>query len=547
MRRESAIFSGSRLYRQAQEGSLYLFDRFSENNSPFEAMIGILTDGKDVLRVSGVEDCRQKLSLTQRHVIEMCSQISAYIAIPILIQAISDFYYGANRLEPAWMGTALKGTLAYVWKDVHNTASITSALSQIGDAVVVMSIQQQLEILHNISEIFEEGEVSYSPDGWYTAGRPISRYLNQYAASFRDRGMAFRTANDSNQAIIAQPDAAFAAITRILQGESPDKQVEFHGTLFSQISKSESLEFWAELWCRLHTLFSSAAIRNTVTQDYTDGVVLFEPFAIPLPAGLSGAYVQRIYQRLFWNRDWHREKIRNWSSNMIVERPILRISNSPELYATSLPLIGDSLNWFVEASVMQYRNSGGIALSSSFFEKYISESFEAEVIEMFEKYHFIAGSVNDNGTWKIGKEHIHLQSIAGTSLPGQVDALVIHPASGVVLVVECKVLALPKQKSQLRNIFSKLGEQDSEGFHAKLHKKIEWLRNAYIFQFMATMGYEVGDIQGLIILNRKVPGMMAGPFPVVDSEMLGAYLEENFGGSAMDENLAAPNGTLGCP
>lgn len=78
-------------------------------------------------------------------------------------------------------------------------------------------------------------------------------------------------------------------------------------------------------------------------------------------------------------------------------------------------------------------------------------------------------------------------------VPGEIDVLAFHPITHELFVVECKVLIHPYGKTRLKNVVNKLGEADSEGYHTKLRKKIEWLKNTNIFGV-----YPVKQFIGLI-------------------------------------------------
>jgi hypothetical protein len=80
--------------------------------------------------------------------------------------------------------------------------------------------------------------------------------------------------------------------------------------------------------------------------------------------------------------------------------------------------------------------------------------------------------------------------------------LAVHEERGVVLIAECKVLARPMNVDRLRNMISKLGEQDSEKFWSKLSKKREW-----VLKLGSHLTSQWSTALAFIVTNRKVPGM----------------------------------------
>lgn len=73
MNRKGSYFEGSRLYRQASEGSRTLITRFRVENRPFEKAIKAISDGNSVCVLSGLEESRKKLNLAQEYASNICT------------------------------------------------------------------------------------------------------------------------------------------------------------------------------------------------------------------------------------------------------------------------------------------------------------------------------------------------------------------------------------------------------------------------------------------------------------------------------------------
>jgi hypothetical protein len=111
--------------------------------------------------------------------------------------------------------------------------------------------------------------------------------------------------------------------------------------------------------------------------------------------------------------------------------------------------------------------------------------------------------------------------LSGEKCPGEMDVVAYHPSKAYLVVIECKVLGFPFALQRIANIAQKIGEADAEAFHSKLRRKIAWLRNTDLFSVLPIRG-----MSGMIVLDRKLPGMQGGEFTVADAETLSSVLEE---------------------
>lgn len=200
---------------------------------------------------------------------------------------------------------------------------------------------------------------------------------------------------------------------------------------------------------------------------------------------------------------------------MIVERAVARVSTDVELYISSAYLLGDSLNWFIEASVFGY--PGGVMLSQNVFRLAISQPFEEDISTRFRKYGFAAGRVTERGAWLVPGRTEVLSHENGTPLPGEMDALAYRESTQELVLCECKVLRFPFTKNQARNVLEKVTSK----FNADLREKIAWMRKCDSFPLRAR-----NRLLGLIVLDRPLPGMLLGEFQTVDTDTLSEALEQ---------------------
>jgi hypothetical protein len=324
-------------------------------------------------------------------------------------------------------------------------------------------------------------------------------------------------------AIWTNPVQAEEAVARVFRGEQPRDQEVFRGTLFHELSAEEPPEFWAGVWARLKLANLAIGIRDRVASDPL-GIAVFRTFGTPVSGGALSQLLQQAMLELAWEPAWYRKRVAEWPSAMIVERPVIRVRPETDVFVTSFALVEDSLNWFVEASVLAYPDVGGVRLSDGTFRRLVSEPFERSVAELFRSFGFLAGPVTETGSWMLPSGAVRLEHQSGESIPGEVDVLARHPAGDFVFVAECKVLGLPFNTRRMRNLAQKLGETDAEAFFAKLRRKVEWVRGT-------KQSFPRGKdcFEGIVVLDRKVPGMVMAPgYRVVDLEILRDVLSRVF-------------------
>jgi hypothetical protein len=124
-----------------------------------------------------------------------------------------------------------------------------------------------------------------------------------------------------------------------------------------------------------------------------------------------------------------------------------------------------------------------------------------------------------SGSWQTTNGIEHLASRTGEPCPGEIDCLAVSE-QGEVVVLECKVLNLPLTIGTLRNVVLKLGPDDTEGFHAKLRQKVQWIRTV--------LGVQA--VHAAIVVDRLPPLLEAGlEHAVIPVDHLADWLEETRG------------------
>jgi hypothetical protein len=538
-KRENALFQGSRLYRQATEGSDFLKQELLDDRHPFQSVVERLSGNGEALAISELADCKKAIA-TLRPLIDQASKAaSPYIAIPVLIQAITEYYSEGLASKAAWLGTALKVALASVWSNVHEgDVAQNRSLAALPHIVRMAGALEQLEITQAVLENYGEGQVELRGDGPYPLDDKTYRGFIDLRETYKLRGKVFRTSEQTKRAVLDRPDLAMDAILNILRGDDPRDQPVFANTLLGELTREEPREFWGSLFARLFLMGVASIARAHVTNDLF-GVSLIEASAWEYPTAESAVLLQRSMEGLFWTREWYERMVDGSATsmnNLILSRPILRVASNVDLFATSPPFIWDSINWFIEESVMRYEGRGGVPLSESVFNRLVSAPFETTIRDLFRGQRFLAGRVTQKGACLIeegesgasevllgkkGDQSPALVHLAGEKCPGEMDVVAYHRSKAHLVVVECKVLGFPFALRRIGNIAQKIGEADAEAFHAKLRRKIAWLRSTDVFSRLPVRG-----VSGMIVLDRKLPGMEGGEFTVADAETLRSVLEE---------------------
>lgn len=520
MKRENAIFQGSRLYVQAKEGKEAIYASLPKNfESICKTIIKEVTGGKDSIFFNNIQQLEDWIAIFQVESVNNCKRVSVIHSLPILMETIDDYYSSEKKEEIPWLGTALKQTVSFVWDNLENPSikGDSFSLNVLINVIVISSVLQQLEMFRFIFITYGDFPITFYGYGFETS-EELDELVSIFNASFRIRGAGHRTVNDTAQTILQKPEEAIQLVESILRGETLHKPNIFINTLFSEIP-FDQIDFWCGLWARLVLAVNVSFVKLQIT-DEIKGVGLFGAVGIKIPQTEHKEKMQQALYDLFWNPEWYRRNIKKIPINMIVERPVVRISKEPfELFSTSFLSIVDSITWYVEASILKYEGINRVKLPDVIYNKYVSDPFEQQINKLLNKYGFSTGNVTDKNVWK--NNNTKLIHPSNSKIPGEIDVLAYKPSANLVLVIECKVLAYPHEPERLRNIISKTGVQDSERFHSKLAKKVTWIEETNHFPSGT-------QIVGLIVLDRMFPIVNNGEHPVYSEELLKEFLEDYF-------------------
>lgn len=519
MDRRQAYYEGSRLYSQARDGYKYLY----ENLDPAQ----ILNDLYEKILLKEISDFENSneikliLDKLKKETSMLAETISVYHSLPILIETVTQCYYsGPNELKE--MGMGIKKAISLIWKNKidNNVFSESKSLKDIKKLVSYCFQIERLETLLHVYMLYEDNK---------NDKEVTDNDIYEFMRKFQKKSLLkFRTVDFSVEVFLENYSEALHSIIKVINGTEPKDISLFSNTIFCEIP-SNNINFWSGLWARLILLKVSLQVREHVGLDYM-GVCIFEE--IPINTNFSDKnkkIINKEIENCFWTKSWYIKNLDKDLSGLIVERPVLRISD--ELFISSFTTIVDSISWYIETTIMneQYPDSSGKKIVDKngkridLFKKFVSGSFENEISEILEKYGFLSGNVNDKGLWKTAKGDIKLYN-AHAALPGEIDVLAYHKEQKILLVIECKVLAFIRDYNRLKNMLNKTGASDSEKFHHELRKKISWVESTDYFKYEI---YKEG-IVGVICLDHDFPLLRDGEFIVFHKEILVQFLEDFF-------------------
>ncbi|MBH3393391.1 hypothetical protein [Pseudomonas monteilii] len=512
MARDKYIFKdSSRIYKQAYDLALVLRSSINGTTEWFSEVV-------QELKAHGLNSLHdenqwvQAIDLARQRVEAIASVIDPRIAIPALLQAADDFYYGDNswRHEVPICGGAMKTSIAMIWPNRNVQTAVNKSSTNLVKLVLAVMAWEQLTGSYEHYKIFGFGPVIFQPKGFGHSSFRDSHVLDQWNAMAMPYGTTQRTLAQSKDVILRSPQEFREAVSLVLKGQKSSSIKLFDGTVFALAGSNPA--FWSGLNARLALLSCASQFKLAGSQDH-GGVVLFEEFiAASADFGLEVEAAQASVMACFWQQDWYRDRVKVYPSNMLVERPALRIDN--KTFATSVSTIIDSINCFVEHSVFRYMGYGGAPVDEEAFRVHVSLPFETDAVKVFREAGWKASGVSHSGYWAANNCQLIHPDCSKT--PGEIDVLALHPSGLLALVVECKVLSQPFSMSKLTNVVGKLGEADQDGFHANLEKKVKWLA--------AVPALREAQVVGALLVDQGSFLGQGAKHPVVDLKRLRALL-----------------------
>ena len=435
------------------------------------------------LKIDNEEKILELISELEKDIVNEAATIKSDWAMPIVMEIIGKIYYGKFTKFQAY-GNTFKRTVAYLWNavfDAHGTRNAKRLVDMIYKCYIlegVCSYQKMFWAIDGFYFYFDKGKI--------TIPKVFNENLFEFGELIKGRGKRLRVAECNTNLMLNNQQEYMRGLISILNGAKPNEIPLFKGTFFENIPSVDNCEsiksFWQELFFR-YSVFLMAAVQTKQAED----VLIFHEFAID---GIPDLYLnQAVVENIFWKREWFIKQSTERYSNLIVERPIMRINKNGD-FATSAVLIGDSINKFIEKSIRET-----IKDKNDFFKQAISEPFEERCINLFRKLGFDAGHVTEKETWKTQTKNINMR-IPNKKLPGEIDVLAYQHDKEHVFLIECKVLKDVEDTETYKSLVSKLKNDDE--FKTKLLKKSQWLKESFSVKFNK-------DVDPILIILTDIP------------------------------------------
>lgn len=417
---------------------------------------------------------------------EIADRIDSRMAIPILMECYAMSYYDKNWEAFRDYGLAFKSSVAHF----DNCQLTSKPLSQedylnISELVISCYMYNKIASIGDLFKLFtDEIEITVTPYGLEM--NPYARYhVDQYHLAYNKKGMGLRTKPFTDLIIRGGMYLALKDCVSIISGVKPENIPSYRGTIFSEIDGGSN--FWLGIACRLLAYFGS--LNNSINTDKTIYTLIvnenilesIEKFMITRMHLNNRETNKRILdyvdERIIWNRDWQQNRRKSSPHSMIIEKPVVFICDAHPIYFTSLASVPESISSYVESSILNYPDWNGDKMNERLFLRHVSKPFEARVIEKFRSMGFTAGVVDKRGVWKNSQGNERLTNESAV-FPGEIDLLAVNKDKKIIIVGECKVIALPEPGARMKNVVNKIGKADSKKIHDKLMKKMHWIRTS---------------------------------------------------------------------
>lgn len=520
MNRRGALFDGSRLYRQAREGADAVLMRL-EGPSGEGQFCSVLIGGP--VKVRSADHAQELVERQKTLVLKVSRSCSSFHCLPVLAQAIDEAYYGRRRDSALRFGPALKIAFAFCYAAMQGQSvdAVNASHARLYELVRACETLDQLLVATQVAVVAPPLSIEITSDAvcYNEHGRAV---LACFAQAFAARGLGLRTASHAHRLI--KPFASGLEAVRLAAlGTQPATIPFFQGSIFEAVPADASV-FWGGLLARLALSLAASDCRASAGEEAL-GPAILGSSGFLLGEGDNGEELQRALSEAFWQPAWHAKQPLFDYRHLIVRRPVCRITYAEDLFVVPTGACIDSLATFIDGCFFREQWVGDGTLPEECFRQLFSAPFEAVCIETLRELGFRVGPVTQDGIWKPSPdtaEDLVDLNVQGRAPPGEIDVLAVH-SMGLKLVLECKVLAVPREPARLRNLQSKLSLIDSESFHTKLTRKIAWLeapRPPGSPNFLGAVG--------IIVLDRQMPFLpdADATHHVVSSERLAATLRQ---------------------
>ncbi|WP_144477542.1 hypothetical protein [Bacillus thuringiensis] len=485
----------------------------------FEKPLKNITGSTTAIEIKGIEELKSWIGKSESYTNDVCSKLCPS-CIPLLVQMCELFYYGPWKTEPMWLGTSIKRVIAMIYKNqFNNVGGLSTSRIDIINALYAAMLEERLCHAEFVGS-YTKPYFILDREWLHENDEKTRYYQEELAYMYSGRGKSHRTLRDSIDSWVYNPKRFLQSIDNILNGEEPSKQDLFKDSLFSKLPVPHSQgkkAFWETLRSLLH--LSIAVIEQINDNKIPRDSVIFLPGNKTLNTQQFANIQFQIRADVYWKAKWLNNQLKTLPrismQHILVHRPIVGFSTEQDLYVTSLGLIGDAINNFIETSIINYEGHG--TPFDKFYQMTIADPFEMEVKDILRTRGFITGEVNkEKGKdpvsvfWEIlfngKKEKIELINKTGNILPGQIDVLAYHPELKLVVILECKTFKIPHTPAEMKGFKERFTKTNEESFQGKLQSKLEWLQNSQCSSDIKDIPKNMleTDIQSFIIVDRPI-------------------------------------------
>ncbi|MBD1384594.1 hypothetical protein IDJ75_04830 [Mucilaginibacter rigui] len=492
-------------YRQAKELANTLFDDIEPDKYNFKRLFEQLEFDEEII-FNDLISLKSTRTKVKKHLIYLCERLDNEYVIPGLIEYMSRFYMDRPQNKSTMAGLAAKLLISFTWTNQYNghlgTGRSINAILTAHECCTLFALLEQVILIWEFEDL---GTVTFTSKGRIENAR--FQYLQ---LSFNKQGPHEYKVLDDAMQYVWQDENIWVHLHAIISGFAPKDGKVFGDSFLSEIPASQT-RFWNRFWSLMQLYFLALRGLNGRTEEFFSLCIIPQGIILS-PTNPGGTMQQDIFDS-FWQPDWHKEKLTKEYvilQNMIIDRPMVRITMTENLFGTSIVLLQDSVNFLLE----KFLHSGA---GDRLYEKYFSGPFETRVLEMLRQYGYICGEVTMQGQWRKKDQPEHLRSTK--KMPGQIDVLAISKEKHICLLADCKMLYFPNNTSARKNLRSKFSDDDSEGFYSKLRKKQNWLDNC------APNPANGLEIIPLLITHRHIPLPITNRGLVLSIEELEHYLK----------------------
>ncbi|MES5944036.1 hypothetical protein [Bacillus cereus group sp. MG6] len=495
------------------------------------------------VRIRGEKELQHWIEKSGDYAKELCSKLCPS-CIPVLVQMCELFYYGSWKCEPLWLGTTIKRVIAMLYKNQFKNVGekLSKSKLDIINALYAAILEETLVHVELVSN-FTELDLTLNREWLKANDENTDYYWRQAALMYSNRGKSHRTLKDSISTWVYQPHDLLQSIENVLKGNAPSEQRLFKNNMFGFLPTPYSQGKKA-FWEKLRSLVQLAiAVAQQLESNNLpkDSIVFLPGNKLLNQQEFNGEHFQ-IRSDIYWKESWFNDITKKVSKtnfqNILIYRPIIGYSENTDLNVTSLGIIGDAINNFVESSIFDY--AGHETPFDKSYEDIIATPFELEVKNILLEKGFITGVVNKEkggepakifwDTMFDGKqEKIELTNKNGEVFPGQIDVLAYHSELKLLVLLECKTFRIPYTATEMKRLKERFTKTTKGSFQKKLQMKLEWLKNSICSPNIKDIPINLfeTEIQSFFVVDRYIVNFNEEPRTmVIDVECLKEILSD---------------------